>query len=181
MEPNSVEKVDAGSLEIVLNEFSEEQKAHAKSIGDLVVAINGLTGKFIQLEEKLDKPKEVTVQTNTKLIEDIVKKAAAHIQLTVSGQPKSITKKCQFLLFPEQDAKLFYKIIFGRWFMWLAVIVFLHFFYDWAIHWSDINKEVNLQQLKNDRHTDAWNYLYKQGTNKTRKLMDSAWVKNAGR
>jgi hypothetical protein len=181
MEPTNFEKVEASSLEIVLNEFSEEQKAHAKSIEDLVVAINGLTGKFIQLEEKLDKPQEVTVHTNTKPIEDILKKATAHIQLTVNGQPKSVTKKYQFLLFPEQDAKLFYKIIFGRWFMWLALIVFLHFFYDWAVHWSDINKEVSMRQLQIDRYTNAWNYLHKQSTNKTRKLMDSAWLKSADR
>ena len=65
MKSENFEKVEAGSLEIVLNEFSEEQKSHAKSIGDLVVAVNGLTGKFIQLEEKLDKPKDVTVHTDT--------------------------------------------------------------------------------------------------------------------
>jgi hypothetical protein len=181
MEPTYFGKVEASSLEIVLNEFSEEQKAHAKSIGDLVVAINGLTGKFIQLEEKLDKPKEVTVHTNTKPIEDILKKATAHIQLTVSGQPKSITKKYQFLLFPEQDAKLFYKIIFGRWFMWLAIIVFLHFLYNWAVHWSDNNKDVQLQELQNDRFTNAWNYLYKKSNKGTRKLMDSAWIKTSNR
>ena len=77
------------------------------------------------------------------------------------------------------DAKLFYKIIFSRWFMWLTIIVFLHFLYNWADRWSDINKEVEMQQLQNDRYTNAWNYLYKQSNKGTRKLMDSAWVKNA--
>jgi len=179
MEPKHLEKVEADSLEIVLKEFEEEQKLHTKSIGDLVIAINGLTGKFKQLEEKLDKPKEVTVHTNTKPIEDILKKAATQTQLIVSGQPKSITKKFQLLLFPEQDAKLFYKIVFGRWFMWLATIVFLNFLYKWAIHWSDNKKEVEMQQLQNDRLTNAWNYLYKQSNKGTCKLMDSAWVKSA--
>jgi hypothetical protein len=181
MEPKNIEKVEAGSLEIVLNEFSEEQKSHAKSIGDLVIAVNSLTGKFIQLEEKLDKPKEVTVHTNTKPIEDILKKAVTETQLIISGQPKSVTKKYQLLLFPEQDAKLFYKIVFGRWFMWLAIIVFLNFLYDCAVHWSDNNKEVKLQQLQNDRFTNSWNYLYKWSKKDVRKLMDSAWVKSANR
>jgi hypothetical protein len=179
MEPKNFEKEEAGSLEIVLNEFAEEQKSNTKSIGDLVMAVNGLTEKFKQYEEKLDKPKEITVSTDTKPVEDIVKKGVTQMHLLLSGQPKSVTKKFQLLLFPEQDAKLFYKIVFGRWFMWLAIIVFLQFFYDWAVHWSDINKEVNMQQLKNDRYTNAWNYLYRQSTNKTRKIMDSAWAKSA--
>lgn len=181
MEPKNFEKEEAGSLEIVLNEFAEEQKSNTKSIGDLVIAVNGLTEKFKQFEEKIDQPKEVTVSTDTKPIEAIFKKAVTQMQLTVSDQPKSITKKYQFLLFPEQDAKLFYKIVFGRWFMWLAIIVFLHFFYDWAVHWSDINKEVNFKHLQNDKYNNAWNYLYRQSTNKARKLMDSAWVKSADR
>jgi hypothetical protein len=181
MKSENFEKVEAGSLEIVLNEFSEEQKSHAKSIGDLVIAVNGLTGKLIQLDEKLDKPKEVTVHTNTKPIEDIVKKGVTQMQLIASGQPKSVTKKYQFLLFPEQNAKLFYKIVFGRWYMWLAIIVFLNFLYDWAVHWSDNNKEVRIQQLQNDRFTNAWYYLYKGSKKDVKKLMDSAWVKSANR
>ncbi|OQP65843.1 hypothetical protein A3860_14715 [Niastella vici] len=178
MEPENFEKIEAGSLEIVLNEFAEEQKSHAKSIGDLVIAVNVVTGKFIQLEEKLDKPKEVTIHTNTKPIEEILKKAATQMQLIVSGQPKSITKKYQLLLFPEQDANLFYKIVFGRWFMWLAIIVFLRFLYLWAVHWSDNNKQVRMEQLQDDRYTNAWNYLYKGSRKEVRRLMDSAWIKS---
>jgi hypothetical protein len=64
-----------GSLEIVLNEFAEEQRSHTKSIGDLVIAVNGLTEKFKQFEGKLDKPNEVTVSADTKPIEAIFKKA----------------------------------------------------------------------------------------------------------
>lgn len=180
MEPKNFEEVEAGSLEIVLNEFTEEQKLHTKSIDDLVKAANGLTEKINQFEEKLDKPREATVSVDTKSMEDIVKKAAIQMQMIVSAQPKSVTKKYQFLLFPEQDAKLFYKIVFGRWFMWLAIIVFLHFLYNWAVNWSDDNKEVRMEQLKNDRFTNAWNYLYKQSNKGTRKLMDSAWVKSGG-
>lgn len=181
MELRNSEKVEASSLEIVLNEFSEEQKSHAKSIVDLVTAVNGLSGKLTQLEGKLDKPKEITVHTDTKPVEDILRKATTNMQLIVNGQPKSVTKKYQFLLFPEQDAKLFYKIIFSRWFMWLAIIVFLHFFYNWAVHWSDVNKEVEMQQLQNDRFTNAWYYMYKGSKKDVRKLMDSAWVKSANK
>jgi hypothetical protein len=178
MDPKNFEGVETTSLEIVLKEFEEEQKSHTKFIGDLVTAVNGLTGRFKQLEEKLDNPIEVTDHTNTKPREDILKKSMSQTQLIIGGQQKSVTKKYQFLLFPEQDAKIFYKIIFGRWFMWLVIIVFLHFFYNWAVHWSDNNKDVQLRQLQNDRFTNAWEYLYKQSNKGMRKLMDSAWVKS---
>jgi hypothetical protein len=180
MEPKNFEEVGASSLEIVLNEFTEEQKLHAKSIDDLVKAANGLTEKFNQFEEKLDKPRETTVSVDTKPMEDLFKKAVTQMQLIVNGQPKNITKKYQFLLFPEQDAKLFYKIVFGRWFMWMAIIVFLHFLYNWAVNWTDNNKEIRMEQLQNDRFTNAWNYLYKKSNKVTRKLMDSAWMKSSG-
>ena len=36
----------------------------------------------------------------------------AETQITADGQPKAVTRKFQILLFPEQDAKLFYKIVF---------------------------------------------------------------------
>jgi hypothetical protein len=181
MESKNFEKVDAGSLEIVLNEFAEEQKLHTKSIGDLVIAVNGLTEKFKQFEEKMVKANDVTVHTDIKPLEDILKKGVTQMQLIASGQPKSVIKKYQLLLFPEQDAKLFYKIVFGRWYMWLVIIVFLHFLYDWAIHWSDNSKEVKIQQLQNDRFTSAWNYMYKRGKKDVRKLMDSAWVKSGNK
>jgi hypothetical protein len=180
MEPKNLEKVEAGSLEILLDEFEKELKSHTESIGDLVKAVNGSTDKFKQFEEMLDKPRQTIVSVDTKPMEDIVKKTAIQMQMIVSAQPKSVTKKYQFLLFPEQDAKLFYKIVFGRWFMWLAIIVFLHFLYNWAINWSDNNKEVSMEQLQNDRFTNAWNYLYKQSNKGTRKLMDSAWMKSNG-
>ena len=180
MEPRDFEKVEAGTLEIVLNEFAEEQKLHTKSIRDLVISVNGLSEKFQKFEETLDKPNEVTVSADTTPIEAIFKKAVTQIQLIVDAQPKSVIKKYQLLLFPEQDAKLFYKIVFGRWFMWLAIIVFLHFLYNWAVHWSDNNKEVGMQQLQNDRFINAWNYLYKQGDKGMRRQMDSAWLKSVG-
>lgn len=171
------ENIEKKSLMLVLEEFTQEQERHSKSINDLVAAVNGLTDRFKSFEEKLDNPKPLTISTDTTPVQDIVKKGIIDMKLVVAAQPKNVLRKFQLLLFPEQDARLFYKVIFGRWFLWLIVMLFLNNFYKWGIHWSDSKKEVALQQLKNNRIKKAWNYLYSRQGERTRRLMDSAYLK----
>jgi hypothetical protein len=177
-----IENIQKETLELVLEEFAEEQKSSTKSLNDLVTAINGLSDKFAGFEERLNSPKEVNVSVDTKPIQDIITKGIANMLLTIAGQPKSITRKFQLLLFPERDAKLFYKIVFGRWFLMLVIMLFLTQLYKFSIHWSDNQQEVKLRQLENDRIKKAWNYLYhqqgKEGK-RLKRLMDSAYVKSA--
>ncbi|MBX9733924.1 MAG: hypothetical protein K2X37_07660 [Chitinophagaceae bacterium] len=168
-------KVEKDTLELVLEEFTEEQKLHTKSVGDLVTAINSLTNRVSQFEEKLETPKTVAVNIDTKPIQEIVKKGITAITLVVDAQPKSIIHKRQILLFPEQDAKLFYKIVFGRWIFWLVIGLFIKCLLQFGFHWSDNQKEIKFQQLENDRISKAWNYLYYQQGKKVRQLMDSAY------
>lgn len=174
-----IEDIEKDSLELVLKEFSEEQKLHTKTVDDLVKAVNRLSGKFIEFEEKLEKPKGIDILTDTKPMQEIVKKGIIDMKLTVAAQPKNVIRKSQLLLFPEQDAKLFYRVVFGRWFLWLVVMLLLTNLYKFSIHWSENQKEINLQQLENDRIAKAWNYLYYSQQGKSvKQLMDSAYHKN---
>src|SRR5688572_13801768 len=83
--------------------------------------------------------------------------------------------KFQILLFPERDARLFYKIVFGRWLVLLAIMLLINNVYKWGVHWSENQKEIKLQQLEMDRIKKAWNYLYFKRGKGIRKLMDSAY------
>ncbi|MNF90019.1 hypothetical protein D3C84_725690 [compost metagenome] len=94
----------------------------------------------------------------------------------IGRQPKNIIRKFQILLFPEQDAKLFYKIVFGRWFLWLAIMVALSNLYNWGIHYSDNSKEIEIRQIQNDRIVKAWEYMYSNNGKETKKLMEKAYV-----
>jgi magnesium-transporting ATPase (P-type) len=190
----------SGNSEFLINELIEEQKKLQNTTNDLLTAVNCSTPKVDNLKnsmeqliyekfkglekliaQKLENSNNTSRQEDANSIHAILKKGLIDLKLILSTSPKGITKKFQILLFPEQDAKLFYKIVFGRWFMWLAVIVFLNFLYNWAIHWSDNNKKVRMEQLQNDRFTNAWNYLYKKSNKGTRRLMDSAWVKSGSK
>ena len=189
----------SGNSEFLINELIEEQKKLQKTTSDLLTAVNCSTPKVDNLKnsmeqlidekfrgleklfgQKLESSSNTSQHEEADSLKSILKKGIIDLKLMLSTSPKGITKKFQILLFPEQDAKLFYKIVFGRWFMWMVIIVFLHFVYNWAVHWSDNNKEIRIEQLQNDRFTNAWNYLYKKSNKGTRRLMDSAWVKSAG-
>jgi hypothetical protein len=172
---NNTEK---DTLQLVLEEYTQEQVGNTKAVNDLITVVNGLTGKIKEFEEKIEKPKAVNVSTDTRTIQDIVRKGIIEISLTVAAQPKSIVKKFQILLFPEQDAKLFYKVVFGRWLLLLTIMLFITNLYKWGIHWSDNQKEVQHEQVENDRINNARFYLYKNEGKAVRRLMDSAYFKS---
>jgi hypothetical protein len=169
---------DEKTLQLVLEEISQEQANNTKATNDLISTVNILTGKFKGLEEKLDKPKPVIATSDTRPIQEIVTKGVADMKIITGTKPVPVVKKFQILLFPEQDAKLFYKIVFGRWFLFLVLMLLITDGYKLAVHWSDNQKEIQQEQLENDRIRKAWDYLYEQEGKAGKRLMDSAYIKS---
>ncbi len=163
------------TLQLVLEEHTQEQANNTKAVNDLVAAVNLLTGKVKELDEKMDKPKPIIVSADTRPIQEIMKKGLTDIKLTVGSKPQPVVKKFQLLLFPDQDAKLFYKIVFGRWFLFLVLMLLIINLYNFSVHWSDNQKEVQREQLENDRIKKAWYYHYDQEGKAGKRLMDSAY------
>lgn len=170
-ESNNLQK---DTLEIVLNEFMEEQKQANKINTDLVSAINQLTGKVNSFNEKLDSFKLAVPGPDFTLLQEILRKVISQVQLMISTQPKNIIRKIQILLFPEQDAKLFYKIVFGRCFMWMTIMLVLSFLYRWMVHHSDTANELKKEELRQNKIVNAWSYLYEQKDKQLHRKMDSA-------
>jgi hypothetical protein len=168
------ENMEKDVLILTLTEILEEQKNTNQINTNLITAVNQLTTKVNSFNEKLEKQKIVAPTINTEPIQAIVKKGLIDMKLTVSAQPKNVIREFQVLLFPEQDARLFYKIVFGRWFMWLAIMLFFTFLYKWAVHNSDNNKDAMIEALKNDKIIKSWNYLYDLKSRNLHRLMDSA-------
>jgi hypothetical protein len=173
-----IEEQEREKLEIELREILDEQQKANKINLDQIDAMNQLTIKVNRFNERLENLKIIPPPVSTKPYEEMIKKGISDMQLTVNNQSKSVTRKFQFLLFPEQDAKLFYKIVFGRWMMWLTVILVITNLYKWSIHWSDNQKEIKQLQLQTDRIEKAWNYLYFQEGKTIKRLMDSAYNKS---
>jgi len=100
------------------------------------------------------------------------------MKFIVGTKPVPVVKKFQLLLFPEQDAKLFYKIVFGRWFLFLVLMLLITNLYNFSVHWSDNQKEIQRQESGKDRIKKAWYYLYNEQGKTGRRLMDSAYIRS---
>jgi hypothetical protein len=162
---------------IAVGELAEEQAQNTKALNDLITTVNIHSGTLQELKEKIDKPKPVIVTADTRPIQEAINKGVTDIKLLVGSKPQPIIKKIQILLFPEQDAKLFYKIVFGRWFLFLVLMLLITRLYDFSVHWSDNQKEVQREEMENDRIKKAWYYLYDREGKIGRRLMDSAYSK----
>ncbi len=161
----------------VLEELAQELTNNSKALNDLKTTVNNQADTLQELKEKIDKPKPVIAVSDTRPLQEIMTKGLTDIKLIVGSKPHPITKKFQFLLFPEQNAKLFYKIVFGRWFLFLVMMLLITCLYHFAVHWSDNKKEIRQKELENDRIGKAWYYLYGQEGKVGKKLMDSAYNK----
>jgi len=170
------EQIEKETLGLVLEEFTQEQKTTNQSINDLISAVNTIGSKVDDFKKELDKPKAVSVMTDTKPIQQIMQKGLTDVKLMIGIQPKSIIRKFQILLFPEQDAKLFYKVVFSRWFLWLAIMLFLTNLYKWGIHYSNNQKEIEMEQIENDRIRKSWNYMYNRNGKGVKRLMEKAYI-----
>ena len=169
------EPIEKDALTLVLEEFTEEQKAGNKAITDLVTAINGLSAKFSNFKTELEKPRIISVSTDTKPMQEIVRKGIIDMKLAVGNQPKPVIRKYQLLLFPEQDAKLFYKVVFSRWFLWLVIMLAITNLYKWGVHYSDNQKEIQLERLENDRIRKAWKEMYYSNGKNVKALMEKSY------
>jgi len=170
-----LDEVEKQTIQLVLEEHTQEQANNTKAVNDLVVAVNTLTGRVNDLDAKIDKPKPINVSADTRPVQEIVKKGVTDMKFIVGTKPVPVVKKFQILLFPEQDAKLFYKIVFGRWFLFLVFMLLITDLYNLSIHWSDNQKEVQRQELENDRIKRAWNFLYERGGDAGKRFMDSIY------
>jgi hypothetical protein len=168
--------IERETLQLVLEEFTLEQKTNNEHIEALINAVKNVENKIDAFKNEYKIEKNVSEKLDIKQIEAILQKGFLDIKFMIGRQPKSIIRKFQILLFPEQDAKLFYKIVFGRWFLCLVIMVALSNLYNWGIHYIDNNKEIQMQQIQNDRIRKAWEYMYVNNNKETKKLMKNAYI-----
>jgi hypothetical protein len=161
----------------VLEELAQEQANNNKAIIDLTTTVNTQAGTIRELKEKIDNPKPVIVTADTRSMREVVNKGITDIKLIVGSKPQPIIRKIQLLLFPEKDAKVFYKIVFGRWFLYLVLMLSITCLYKFSVHWSDNQQQIQQKELETDRIKKAWIYLYYREDKAGKRVMDSAYSK----
>lgn len=120
-------KSEKETLELVLQEYMQEQAGNTQTVQDLVTAVNGLTGKIEEGNSLVKGSSQA--RTDIAPLRVILHKGILDLKAALAERPQPIIRKFQVLLFPEQDAKLFYKIVFGHWMP--SVTVQLQFTIPW--------------------------------------------------
>lgn len=167
--------MEDSTLIIAFEELAQEQKKQADAIAELMLQVKDLTFQVKQLQEKArdtNPPKDIL---DYNIIERIIKKELLAFKLSIVKYPHNVIRKFQILLFPERDQKLFYRVVFGRWFLWISVMVLFNYSYRIFVKWTDNKKEITLNQLELDRYRKAWKIYYGQ-QNKVGKIrLDSIY------
>jgi hypothetical protein len=171
------EKVKEEGLNDLLRTVVARLNSQSSAIDELTSMVKRVEGSTSKLQTQ---PKP-NVVVDTKPIEDILKNGFSEIKTHIASQPKALVKKFRILLFPEQDAKLFYKIVFSRWFMWLSIMFFCFYVYKWAVYRENLQKEVTMEALKTHHIIRAWDYMYGIKSKQLHKMMDSALIKTVQR
>src|SRR5690606_19672055 len=114
---NGMSKSEKETIELVLQAYKEEQAENTQAIQDMVTAVNGLTDGIADVSNLVKESSQVRLDTAP--LKVALQKGILDLQVAFARRPQPIGRKFQVLLFSEQDATLFYKIVFGRWLIWL--------------------------------------------------------------
>lgn len=168
------EKLVQDNLTILLEEFSKEQQIHNQVLRDLKKAVESMPQSLTAFFQQ-QRPNEIqsTSVGHLKLQKTIRDTMLHCYQATKSSQ--KVVRQLQIQLFPEKDAKLFYRIVFGRWFLMLIVLFTLSYLYKYCIHQSDNNLRIELKKEVNARYKKAWDVFYEEQNTKDRRKMDRTW------
>src|SRR5438132_4948042 len=103
--------------EILENAFAQaldELNTIKKSISEQNQLIKELAEKTEGFDEKLEQQKAIIPSIDARPIHAMITKFIAQMQAIITAQPKSIVRQFKILLFPEQNAREYYRLVFGR-------------------------------------------------------------------
>jgi hypothetical protein len=154
-------------LELVLKNLAEEQQKVCRMLTENSVMTELISNKLAALMEQVKQIKKEMPQVNLQSIEALIRRDIAARQQREGEQPLKVIRQLQILLFPPQDARLFYKIVFGRWLIWLTVMLAITNLYKWGMHYTDVRQQDNAPQIQHQPNTKP----VKQGNCKPNKMV----------
>lgn len=122
-------------LEILLEEFADEQKSANQKYDDLVKAFNELSTKVNSFEDNLKNHKVIAPEPDVKPIQQIVEKGKEEIKQMIATALRG-TRTDHWRIFLESDAKKWVVVL-------LISLTFLTYLYFFCVHWIDQGKAIN--------------------------------------
>jgi hypothetical protein len=126
METKNFGNIEKDSLELVLEEFTEEQKAMKNIINEQTNTINTFKKKIEDFENKLDNLKVISPPMNTTPFREIISQGNNEIKKIIAEQPKNVIQEKRFLLFPEHNAREYYSVVL-RWVLYIIIATYGYF------------------------------------------------------
>lgn len=131
-----ISNIEKDSLELVLNEFTEQQKGLTKQVDELKKAISLLEERTGGFEKKLENIKVSSPPLDTTPIKAVMIQGITEVKKIVAEQPKSVQQSKRFLLFPEHNAKEYYSVVL-RWILYIIIATYCYLLLKHiADHWA---------------------------------------------
>lgn len=126
METKNLGNIEKDSLELVLEEFTEEQKAMKNIVNEQTNTIDTFKKKIEDFEKKLDNLKVTSPPLNTTPFREIISQGNNEIKKIIAEQPKNVVQEKRFLLFPEHNAREYYSVVL-RWVLYTIIATYGYF------------------------------------------------------
>jgi hypothetical protein len=164
-------------IEIALTELLEENKKTNQLNRDLIQSNKELTEKVASYERQLSEIKILPPPVDTAPIAAVCNQGIQKMTSIVEAQPKAVVRQIRILLFPEHNAREYYRTVFGRLIPWAIFIIALTAMLDLGRNYLTDWFTLHEQQLSNDQHQAAWKELEKMVGPQSKKIMQDAWDK----
>jgi hypothetical protein len=170
MEPEIIETVMSEVLS-ELRELKQQQTQQTKAVVILLDKLQNFENKVSDIKVQSSSP--IDINSLSKDISDGI----TSIKSVIETQPKSVIKQYRFLLFPEQNAGEYYRIVIGRLLFWVMVFLLATYLFALTRQFIDNWAIVRNNELNGNQYKKAWQYLYKNENKSGKRKMDSGWYK----
>lgn len=134
-------------METVLNEILDEIKFIQQQNAASDKEADEIKNKLQLIEKKLSAIDNKATAVNHQAILQVLNDQVGRLNLKLDAQPKNVIHKKQILLFPEQGAREYYRIVFGRLIFWLIIILITSYLFALGKQFIDNWKEVKEKQV----------------------------------
>ena len=163
--------MDSEIIETVLTEILGELKQSNLLNKENNLALTENKSRVISIEKKLESKDELKTVVDTGPLEQIMSKSINNISVMIEKRPEKVSREFRILLFPEHNAREYYRIVFGRIIFWLVLLVIAKYFYLFGREWISKSSE-------NQKYKNAWESLYQQQGKSNQKIMQKIFDSN---
>ncbi|MEJ7821157.1 MAG: hypothetical protein WKF85_02480 [Chitinophagaceae bacterium] len=156
--------MDSEIIETVLTEILGELKQSNVLNKENSLTLTENKNRLTIIEKKLESKDEIKTVVDTVPLEQIMSKSINNISAMIEKRPEKVSREFRILLFPEHNAREYYRIVFGRIIFWLVILVIAKYAY---LLGSDLISKGN-ESLK---YKKAWEILYKHQEKANQKKM----------